>query len=286
MSFSGIVGQERAITALTGHIERGGCAGSTLIVGPEGVGRFLLAWRAARVILGDAPLVDAFSHPDLAVLERTDKGIDEVRAAAAALQRKPVQGPRQVLLVRNADRFSLPAHNAMLKMLEEPPGGAAIFLTASDPALLPDTVVSRCRMVRARPLTVAETAAVLEQHGLPTDGAADAEGAPARAIYHAEHGVLEDAGKLVTLLLRRRRDPLADVERVMRRRKDEESKEHRRRLIEIGRVAAGRLRRRLPESENVLRLLVEALGSLAANANPGIVFAELALTPWKKPDPI
>ena len=45
---------------------------------------------------------------------------------------------------------------------------------------------------------------------------------------------------------------------------------------------AARLRRELPQSENVLRSVVEALGSLAANANPAILVAELALTPWKR----
>ena len=53
-------------------------------------------------------------------------------------------------------------------------------------------------------------------------------------------------------------------------------------MVEVLRVAAARLRCRLPEEEPALRLVVEALGSIGANANPVMVFSELALKPWKE----
>jgi len=282
--FDGIAGQARAIVALERQLARFGGAGSTLIVGPEGVGRFTLAHRAAIAILGDRPQVEAFTHPDLTLLE-PEAGIDGVRGAAEALARRPARAPRQVLLVRDADRFSGEAHNALLKTLEEPPGEAGIFLTAADLTLLPETVVSRCRVVRARALDDAETARVLAARGAPVEGAADAEGSPGRALYHAAHGVGEQAAALVALLDGQAEDPLGEVERLVRRRKEEETAAFRRRLVEVGRVAAARLRRRLPESENRLRALVECLGSLGRNANPGIALADLALIPWKRTNP-
>ena len=281
MSFSAVVGQDAAVAALEAHLARTGGAGSTLIVGEEGVGRYLLARCAARRILGDDALVEAGRHPDLALLDPTE-GIDGVRATVTTLQRRPALADRQVLLVRDADRFGTEALNALLKTLEEPPGGAAIFLVASDPALLPETVVSRCRVVRARALTEAETARVLEGLDVPPELARDAAGAPGRALFHHEHGVGADATRLVELLLRRCPDPLAEADALVKKRKEEESRDHRRRLQEILRVAATRLRRDLPDTEYALRLAVEALGSVNANANPGILFAELALTPWRR----
>jgi DNA polymerase-3 subunit delta' len=279
--FAGVVGQDAAVTALEGQLARTGGAGATLITGPEGVGRFLLAQSAARAILGSPALVDAGRHPDLSVLD-PETGIDGVREAVITLQRRPAMGPRQVLIVRDADRLSIEAHNALLKLLEEPPAGAAVFVVAADSALLPETVVSRCRLVRAHALTDEETARVLEAEGVPADASRDAEGSPGRACFHHEAGVPADAERLLALLEKPQPDALAVAEALARRRPKEESAAHRRRMREVLRVAAARLRRDLPESESALRSVVDALRSLTANANAAIILADLALIPWRK----
>jgi replication-associated recombination protein RarA len=281
MSFARVVGQESAVAALRAQLARTGGQGATLIVGPPGVGRFLLAQCAATAILGDAARVEAGTHPDLFVLDPA-MGIDGVRDAAMTLARRPLAGPRQVLLVRDADRLSIEALNALLKTLEEPPAGAAIFLVAEDAALLPETVVSRCRLVRALPLRERETAEVLARHGGPREGAADAEGAPGLAFGREAQGVPGDATALLEAMAGRSEDPLGDVERIVRKRKDEDAGAQRARLEDTCRVAAARLRRGLPGTEGALRRVVNALGSLHANANPSIVLAELALTPWTR----
>ncbi len=277
--FEAVVGQEAAVAALRAILARTGGQGTTLIHGPEGVGRFLLARCAAKAILGDAALVEAQTHPDLTVLT-PDMGIDGAREALAVLSRRPLKGPRQVLLVRDFDRFHGDVHHFLLKTLEEPPAEAAVLLVAEAPALLPPTVISRCRLVRAAPLSDAQTAEVLARAGLPREAAADAEGAPGRGIRQAALGIGEDVTVLVEALAGRREDPLGDAERIVRRRKDEEAPEQRVRLAEVCRVAAARLRRGLPESEDALRPVVEALRSLSSNANPSIVFAGLMLVPW------
>ncbi|MHC4954612.1 MAG: hypothetical protein ACYTGZ_12070 [Planctomycetota bacterium] len=286
---AGILGQDAAVTALSAHLRQSEGAGSVLILGPEGVGRFLLALAAARAILASdadaASRVDSQQHADLGVLDPA-AGIDGVRTATARLARRAVEGPRQVLILRDVDRMSEEAHNALLKTLEEPPADAAVFAIAEAAQHLPETVVSRCRIVRARALSVEETESVLRGLDLPTELVADAEGSPGRAVYLHEHGVPEAAERLVALLRRPAADPLGDVEQIVRRRSDEKTADQRRRLIAVLRVAAERLRANLPadlpNGELGLRSVVAALGSMAANANASIVFADLALYPWKK----
>lgn len=277
--FDAVVGQPAAVAALRAHLARTGGQGSTLIFGPAGTGRFLLACCAAVGILGDEALVEAVTHPDLTVLT-PDMGIDGVREVMAGLSRRPLMGPRQVLLVRDFDRFHEDVHHFLLKTLEEPPAGAAIFLVAEEPALLPATVLSRCRFVRTVPLLDADTALVLARAGAPREAAADAEGSPGRGLVQAALGIAGDASILVDALAGRLEDPLGDAERMVRKRKDEEAAGQRARLVETCRVAAGRLRRKLPETEGALRPVVEALRSLLQNANPSIVFAGLVLVPW------
>ncbi|MCI0588672.1 MAG: hypothetical protein L0323_17740, partial [Planctomycetes bacterium] len=171
----GVVGQPAAVAALRAHLARTGGQGSTLILGPEGTGRFLLARGAAAEILGDEALVEALTHPDLTVLT-WDMGIDGVREALKGFSLRALLGPRRVLLVRDLDRFHEDVHHYLLKTLEEPPGGAAIFLVAEEAALLPPTVLSRCRFVRTVPLSDADTALVLARAGVPKEAALDAEG--------------------------------------------------------------------------------------------------------------
>jgi DNA polymerase-3 subunit delta' len=283
--FDGVLGQESAVRALRAILARGGGAGSTLLLGPEGVGRFLLAVRAARAILGGGAAgsaqVEAISHPDLTVLEGGKDGIDEVRDALPRLSLRPAAGPRQVLLLRDLDRFDGSVHDALLKTLEEPPGGAAVFAVAEDVAHLPETVVSRCRVVRLRALPEPAVGDFLRARGLPAEGAADAEGSPGRALFHIAAGVAAEAETLLRLLTERARDPVGEAEKLAKSRKDEDAAGRRRRQVEVLRAAAARARRRRPVPEDALRRLLEGLGSIRRNANPSIVFAELALTPWK-----
>ncbi len=283
--FAPVVGQQAAVAALSALLRRGGGAGTTLLWGPDGVGRFLLAHRTACAILGDSPAsfarVEGFHHPDLHVVEPGD-GIDGVRAAREAIARRAVEGPRPVLLLRDADRLHLDALNALLKTMEEPPSGAAVILVAESPELLPATVVSRCARVRARPLDRAAFAEVLRRNGRDPGDAADAEGSAGRALYHHEAGIAESVASLLPLLQGRAHDPLGEAEKLARARGGEKPADLRRRLGEVLRVAATRLRRDLPASEFVVRALMEGLGSLQANANPGIVMAHLVVQGWKR----
>jgi len=286
VSFAEVVGQDRAVAALERMLARTGGAGATLILGPDGVGRFLLALCAARAILGTdeaaAARVTSLQHADLHVLDPTE-GIDGVRNAREVIARRPSEGPRPVLIVRDADRLSNEALNALLKTLEEPPAGAAVFLVAESLEALPETVVSRCRIVRARRLDPDATTAVLARHGQPPDAATCAEGSPGRALYLASHGLAAASERLAALLRAPGGDPLGEVERLIRKKPKEETKDHRQRLAELLRATAARVRRTLPGGEDALRSVIEALGSLAGNANPGIVFTHLALHAWKNP---
>lgn len=275
-----IVGQATAEQALAAHMQRGGGAGSVLIVGPDGVGRYLLALGSARAILGTseaaAARVDSLQHVDLSVLDPAE-GIDGVRAAVERLSRKPAEGARQVLILRDFDRMSDAAQNALLKTLEEPPAGAALIVLAESSDQLPETVVSRCRIVRARALSPEE----MRSLGIPDDRIAVAEGSPGLAAADAERW--DAAQKLAGWMGQRAADPVGDVDTIVRRRSGEKAADQRARLEQVLRLCAAHLRRSLPESEQRLRLCVRALGFMADNANPSILFSELVLHPWKTP---
>lgn len=77
--------------------------------------------------------------------------IDEVRAAIDWVATTSSRGRAKVVLVHPAEAMNLQSANALLKTLEEPPRGARLLLTATEPALLLPTVRSRCQVVRLAP---------------------------------------------------------------------------------------------------------------------------------------
>ena len=80
--------------------------------------------------------------------------VDQVRDAERRLSRSLVAGKRRVCVVPDAERMcrAAAAGNAFLKTLEEPPPQTAIVLTASNPADLLPTIVSRCLILPFHPL--------------------------------------------------------------------------------------------------------------------------------------
>ncbi|MBV8449963.1 MAG: DNA polymerase III subunit delta' [Hyphomicrobiales bacterium] len=186
-----------------------------LITGQQGVGKATFAYRVARFVLAgpdpferaarasslevpaDDPAarrIGAGSHPDLFLLERTlgstgklrtEIVVEDARRATAFLQSTSGEGGWKVLIVNAADELNRNAANALLKIIEEPPGRALALLVAHVPARLPATIVSRCRRLRLDPLTIDGIVAIVSR--LP--GNAAPESAIAEAARLAEGSV-------------------------------------------------------------------------------------------------
>jgi DNA polymerase-3 subunit delta' len=133
-------------------------------------------------------------HPDFVRIarlpNRSDVLIEQVRDLIEKLGVRPARGPRRVAIIDDAETLNLPAQNALLKTLEEPPGHTIIFLIAQSERALLETVRSRLRPVRFAPLEPAEIATVLEKRaGLDPQRALDvarlARGSAARAFEMA-----------------------------------------------------------------------------------------------------
>jgi len=169
-----------------------------LITGPAGVGKATLAFRIARALraapearrapesLHVAPEAPAFrrvaagAEPGLAVLTPADGrahiGVDEVRALTGFFGLSAPGGGWRVVIIDSADALTVPAANALLKLLEEPPARAVLLLVANRPSALLATIRSRCRHLKLAPLGTEAMARALEAGGMaPADPAALAE---------------------------------------------------------------------------------------------------------------
>ncbi|MHB8383643.1 MAG: DNA polymerase III subunit [Candidatus Binataceae bacterium] len=135
--------------------------------------------------------VAAGTHPDFIRIGRaagrSDVLIEQVRALIAQLGVKPSRAGARVAIIDDAETLNLPAQNALLKTLEEPPGHAIIFMITSSERALLDTVRSRMRAVRFGALPPADIEAILTLRGVHDSAnraaaARLARGSAARAI--------------------------------------------------------------------------------------------------------
>jgi DNA polymerase-3 subunit delta' len=72
-------------------------------------------------------------------------------------------GGYRVVVVFQAQEMGLPAQNALLKLLEEPPPRMVMILCADRPDSLLPTIVSRCQQMRLRPMDETELALALAE---------------------------------------------------------------------------------------------------------------------------
>lgn len=94
------------------------------------------------------PKQDPKKDPDTQILTGASSiKIEDVRDLGRTLSLTPYNQPPKVVTIINADRFTLEAQNAFLKLLEEPPGETVFILTTRDSQNLLETIVSRCQLV-------------------------------------------------------------------------------------------------------------------------------------------
>lgn len=169
MPWSEIKGQERAIEILKSGIRDSRVAHAYLFLGPKGTGKTKTALEFAKLLncqngqgeaCGSCPScikIEKFSHPDVFFISKgedeTQISIDRIRQLQGRLSLKPYQARYKVAIIVDAEQMSEEASNCCLKILEEPPADCVFILTTSNQRLLFETVVSRCQVIRFKPLT-------------------------------------------------------------------------------------------------------------------------------------
>ncbi len=181
-----MVGHEWAVDLLAGHAAQRRERHAYLITGPQGVGRKTLAVRFAQALNCPKPpspgqpcrkcptckRLEALQHPDLSIMEAEREGavlrIDKVRELQHVLALAPYEARYRVALILRFEEANTSAANAILKTLEEPPSQVLVMLTAQSSESLLPTIVSRCEVIRLRPLSIEETSRGLQQiRGVP-----------------------------------------------------------------------------------------------------------------------
>jgi DNA polymerase-3 subunit delta' len=195
-----LIGQAQAETLLARSIAGGRVGHAYLFLGAAGAGKATAARLFAQAVncerqpaarkterggwaldpcgaCESCRRIAAGTHPEvLEVLPDSKTGqnisIDQAREIRRNAALRPKLGQRRIYLIPNAEAFSEPSANALLKTLEEPSDFVMLVLCAPNPSQVLPTIRSRCQTVRFGLARPAEVAAALVQRGTAPETAA------------------------------------------------------------------------------------------------------------------
>jgi DNA polymerase III subunit delta' len=200
MALKDIPGQQRAIRFLRQLVRKEIIPHAFLFSGMAGTGKLAAALEFGKVlncleptdfdccgVCGSCRKIDQECHPDLVRVQADGASIklDQIRELKERFRFRPFEGRWRIVIIQDAQKLGEEAANAILKILEEPPGGNVFILLAPESQMLLPTIVSRCCHVRFQPLGDEVVADLLERGGLSQE--------QAREVARLSGGSLEKA---------------------------------------------------------------------------------------------
>ncbi len=159
--FSEVIGQEHVTRTLTNAIEQGRIAHGYIFSGHRGIGKTTVARILAMALncrSTDHPVgkpcgvcdscteIRAGNSVDVIEIDAaTNRGIDEIRELREAARYRPARDRFKIYILDEAHQITDAAFNALLKILEEPPGHVVFMLATTQPEDIPQTIRSRCQ---------------------------------------------------------------------------------------------------------------------------------------------
>lgn len=192
-----------------------------LVHGFDGFGKSQLAQQLAQLLQCVKPidnkacgqckscrLHSSHTHPDYyAIAPLADKAtisIDQIRKVQASIINTGLTNSVRVVVITSAELMTTSAVNALLKVLEEPPGDLYFILTCQQRTLLPATIVSRCLAVNVADAPVKKLAAwVSKRTGkiMSVNQFALFNNSPLQAVIGLDNGFLDYASALAELMV-------------------------------------------------------------------------------------
>ena len=169
MQLTDIAGQRRAGQMLFSAWQGGHLAHAYILLGPGIAGGLELTVALAYALACEKSTpgggceacrncdqITRGIHPDFITISPDGRQItiDQVHELISWISMTPYRSSHKLAVLIEADTFNYgqqEAANALLKTLEEPPSHSILILLVANLANLPDTIVSRCQIIRLSP---------------------------------------------------------------------------------------------------------------------------------------
>ena len=175
-TFNKVIGQEHITKTLANAIQGDRLVHAYLFCGPRGTGKTSTARILAKAVnCAEGPTPEPCNQcnackeisagTSLDVIEidaASNRGIDEIRDLRDKIIYAPTSFRKKMYVIDEVHMLTTEASNALLKMLEEPPGHVIFVLATTEPRRVLPTIVSRCQRFDFWPVPASAMAAHLK----------------------------------------------------------------------------------------------------------------------------
>lgn len=168
MDFNKIIGHEDIISRFRNNIEQGCVSHAYIIGGEEGSGKYTLANAFAKALQCESggsescgeckscKQAESGNHPDIIYVTHEKPNtisVSEIREQVVnSMPIKPYNGKYKIYIIRDGEKMTEEAENALLKTIEEPPEYGIVMILTSNPEKLLPTIRSRCMLITTKPI--------------------------------------------------------------------------------------------------------------------------------------
>ncbi|MBR5377227.1 MAG: DNA polymerase III subunit gamma/tau, partial [Lachnospiraceae bacterium] len=168
-TFEDVCGQDPIVTTLKNQIKTERIGHAYLFCGTRGTGKTTVAKIFSRAVNCESPKEDGSPCLECSMCKgiqdgslmnvieidaASNNGVEDVRTIIDEVSYSPAKGRYKVYIIDEVHMLSIPAFNALLKTLEDPPGYVIFILATTDPGKLPITILSRCQRYDFRRMSI------------------------------------------------------------------------------------------------------------------------------------